>query len=94
MIVSFRVVSQFARQPVLLGRRQFDPKRGDDPCPDLVLEAKDVRRLAVVAFGPKVGAGFGIDQLGVDADTPAGLAHAALDHVSHIELTGHLAHVG
>ncbi len=93
MIVSFRVVSQFARQPVLLGRRQFDPKCCDDPRPDLVLEVEDVRRFAVVAFRPKVGAGFGIDQLGVDSDTSAVLAHDALDHITHIELTGHLAHI-
>ena len=93
VVVSLRVVGHLTRQPVLLGRRQFDPKCRDDPRPDLVLKVEDVGRIAVVAFRPEVDAGLGVDQLGVDADAPAGLAHAALDHVAHAELAGHLAHV-
>ena len=60
---------------------------------DLVLEREDVLQVAVVALGPDVVVGFGIDQLHRDAHPVAGLAHAAFDDVLHAELARDLLHV-
>ena len=47
---------------------------GDDADGDLVLQLEDVVERPVIALGPDVGAGLGLDQLGGDADPLAGLA--------------------
>ena len=72
--------------------RRLDPpgQGGDDRRRDLVLDREDVLELAVVALGPDVPVGLGIDQLHRDAHAVARLAHAALDHVLHAELRRHL----
>ncbi len=62
----------------------------DDGGGDLVLDGEDVGELAVVALGPDVAVGRGVDQLDGDAHPVAGLAHAALDHVLDAELARHL----
>ena len=68
-----------------LGLQQLGFDCSDDfPC-DLVLQGKDVGQVAVVAVGPDVIAGRGVDQLGGDAHAIAALAHAALQHVTHAE---------
>ena len=38
-------------------------------------------------------AGRGIDQLGGDADSVAGLAYASLNDILHAELSGHLGEI-
>jgi hypothetical protein len=48
---------------------------------------------AVVALGPAMGAGRGIDKLGSDADTVAGAANAALQHVARTQLASDLPHI-
>ena len=63
---------------------------GRDGGGDLVLDGEDVGELAVVALGPDVAVGRGVDQLDGDAHPVAGLAHAALDHVLDAELARHL----
>src|SRR5712692_2494910 len=60
---------------------------------DLVLHRKDVREIAVVALGPDVVAGFGLDQLRGDADAVAGFTQAAFEHVAHAKLAPDLAKV-
>ena len=72
--------------------RRLDPpgQGGDDRGGHLVLDREDVLELAVVALGPDVPVGLGIDQLHRDAHAVARLAHAALDHVLHAELRRHL----
>ena len=52
---------------------------------DFVLYRKNVLELAVVAFGPKVLARRGIDELRGDAHPVSGLAHAALDDIGDAE---------
>ena len=49
--------------------------------------------LAVVAFGPVVAAGRGVDKLRADAQSRAGAAYAAFEHVTHAELARDLFHV-
>jgi len=68
--------------------------RGDDPGRDLILQGEDVPQIPIKAVGPEVGAGLGLDQLGGDAHTVGGLAHAALDKVANAELAADLLHIG
>ena len=77
---------------LLLGQ-QLELQRLDDRFRDLVLQREDVAQVAVVALGPDVVAGGAIDQLRGDAHAAARLAHAALEHVLHLELARHLRHV-
>ena len=84
------------RQPGgAVARRRLDPPgqgRGDRGR-DLVLDGEDVLEVAVVALGPEVVVGLGIDQLHRDAHPLPDLAHAALDDVLHAELGGELLHL-
>ncbi|MEE9588459.1 MAG: hypothetical protein V3V97_10595 [Hyphomicrobiaceae bacterium] len=57
--------------------RQTDLQGLDNLSNKLVLDAKYVRNLAIVAFGPDMPAGGGIDQLGIDPDRVAGPPHTA-----------------
>ena len=68
-------------------------ERGDDRRHDLVLHGEDVLEIAVVAFGPEMVAGCGLDQLRGDAHPRAGLAHAALQDVGHAQTDAHILHV-
>ena len=66
VLVGCHVLGALALGPIL--RRRLDPPRqgGDDRGCDLVLDREDVVQLAVVAIGPDVRVGFGIDQLDRD----------------------------
>ena len=68
--------------------------RRDDALGDVVLHGEQVFQHAVVAVGPDVLAGLGLDQLAGDAQAPVGHAHAALEHVAHAEIARDGAHVG
>jgi hypothetical protein len=46
----------------------MDGEHCHDGAGDLVLDRKDVLDLAVVALGPAMGPGDGVDELGGDAD--------------------------
>ena len=78
-----------------VARRRLDPPRqgGDDRGRDLVLDGEDVLEVAVVALGPEVVVGLGVDQLHGDAHPLPDLAHAAFDDVLHAELGGELLHL-
>ena len=78
---------------LLLVRQQLESHRPDDRLRDLVLQGEDVVQVAVVALGPDVIAARAFDQLGGDAHALAGLAHAALEHMTDLELPRDLGHV-
>ena len=65
--------------------QELHPQGGDDRLGDLVLDREDVGKVAVVAVGPGVTAGLGVDQLGGDPHPVAGLAHAAFEDVGDVE---------
>src|SRR5215218_3328744 len=67
--------------------------RRDDALGDLVLDGEEVAELAVVAVGPDVLAGLGVDELRRDPHAPASDSHAALEHVADAERLGDLAHI-
>jgi hypothetical protein len=50
---------------------------------DLALNAKDIRQVAVIGIGPKMGAGAGIDELGVDSNAIGDALHASFCDVSY-----------
>jgi class 3 adenylate cyclase len=53
-----------------------------DALSNLVLDRTHIREVAVIAVGPEMMAGLGVDQLRGDPHTIAGAAHAAFDHVA------------
>src|SRR5262245_17318635 len=59
----------------------------------LILDREDVLELTVVALGPAMGAGYGIDELHGDANPITAAANAALQDVAHSELAPYLTHV-
>ena len=59
----------------------------------LILQREDVCELAVVAFGPPVGAGHSIDELRCKAYSIAFPANAAFQDVSHTKFAANLADV-
>ena len=65
----------------------------DDGASDLILDREDVFQLSVVALGPAVRAGGGIDELRRDADTVAGATDAAFEDVANAELAADLSDV-
>ena len=76
-----------------LGRADRRAHGAGDPLGDLVLEVEEVVDDAVVAVGPEMGAGHGVDQLRRDAHAVARLAQAPFEHVADAEGARHLAHV-
>src|SRR6516165_4557976 len=60
---------------------------------NLVLHREDIGEIAVVALGPDMLAGLGLDQLRGDPDTIAGFAQAACEHITHAQLAADLFHV-
>src|SRR6185295_6509294 len=69
----------------LLGQK-FQLQCRNDRLRDFVLQRENVVELAIVALGPHMTARSAIDQLGGDANATAGLAHAALEQMAHLEL--------
>lgn len=73
---------------------QLDLELIDHRGGDLVLHLEHVRHRAVVALRPQVRTVSGTDQLRGDAQCVAGLAHAAFEHVSDVELLRDVGNVG
>jgi hypothetical protein len=54
---------------------------------------KNVGEVAVVTLGPDMLAGLRLDQLCSDAESVAGLAQAAFEHVTHAQFAPDLFHI-
>ena len=65
--------------------------RGDDVFGDFVLNGEKVRHVAIVAFGPDMAAGLGVDELARHAKPVTEAPHAAFKHVVDAELSRHCA---
>src|SRR5262245_60612670 len=59
----------------------------------LILDGENVLELTVVALGPAMGAGHGIDELHGDTNPVTTATNAALQDVTHSQLAPHLTHV-
>jgi hypothetical protein len=68
-------------------------QRGRDTLGDLVLDGEDIFELAVVALRPALIAVLDVDQLHVDPEAIAGLAHAALENRGDTQAPSHGADV-
>jgi hypothetical protein len=77
----------------LLRLAQFRRDRGDNGFRDLVLDRENVFQHPVVALGPNLIAGAGIDQLRGDSDALSPFADGPVEHVAHAELLTHLFQV-
>ena len=84
---------RLAHRALLLGLGDGRSDRGGDRLRDLVLHREDVDEVTVVALGPDVLPGFGLDQLSGDADAVAGFPQAAFEHITHTELAPDLLHI-
>jgi hypothetical protein len=93
-VVGGQTFSGFGSRALDLGSLDVLFHGGNDPLRNLVLQGEDGSEVALVAIGPNVGAGLGLDQLGDDAHPGAGLAYAALSHVAHAKLAADLQHIG
>src|SRR5207302_1638404 len=86
-------VGRLAHSASLLGIGD-GPDYGDrDRCGDLVLQYEDFHEITVIAFGPDVLAGFGLDKLRRDADPTAGLAQSAFEDIAHPQFAPDLFHI-
>ncbi len=75
---------------MLLTRRQFNCKGGNDLLGDLVLQRKDIAELSVIAVRPEVSARFGVYELGVNPHLVVGPSNASFQHVANPKLTAYL----
>ena len=66
--------------------------RRDHVPDDLVLQREQFREVAVVALGPEVMAGLGLDELSGHPDAVPRAPGAALEHVADAELAADLLH--
>ena len=83
----------FAHDVPLLLQRELQLQRRHDLLHDLILQGEDVLQWAVVALGPQVTAGGGVDQLRGDPHLLVRFLHAAFQHVAHAHLFPHVLHL-
>ena len=60
---------------------------------NFVLKGEQIIKLPVIAFGPKVLAINGIDQLRRDAEPITGPLYTTLQHIAHAETLGRFLHL-
>src|SRR6266446_3790424 len=77
---------RFARGALALAALERRVDRDRDARGDLVLHRENVSQITIVALGPKMPAGGGFDELRCHSHPVSGLAHAALEHITHAEL--------
>ena len=72
--------------PAPFGPIYFRRDRRCDRIGDLVLDGENIVEPAIEPFGPEMIARARIDQLRQNSDAIARLAHAAFEHVAHVQL--------
>src|SRR5215831_21344370 len=92
-IVNTEVLRRLAAGPLDLGEAQPRFDRANDIRRHLVLQIENVVDRTVETVGPDMRAGGGVNQLASDAHAVAGLAHAALEHVTHTKLVADLTQI-
>jgi hypothetical protein len=60
------------------------------PAYDFILQCEDIPQRSIIALGPQLGPGARIGQLNRDSHLPAGLAHAALEHILDSPFIAHV----
>ena len=72
------------------GLDQFEVECDRDPTCDLVLQGEQIARVAVEPRRPQMRVGFGIDQLGSDADLGSRPLDASFQHIADPEFAADL----
>jgi hypothetical protein len=89
-IISSRTLNSLPGNHGPLSFGEFHRERGHDFLIDFVLETKNIAHAAVIAFGPQVPSGGGIDELTIDPHLVSRPADASLQHIAHAQFFGHL----
>ena len=92
-VVSVEIVRPFALDTLDLRIAQTRLNRTDRTQRDFVLKGQNIVELAVVAFRPKMNAGFGLDELRADPDALARLTYTTFQYVAHTQLATDPLHV-
>src|SRR5262245_18744989 len=71
---------------LLLGRDELGIQGVGEPRYDFVLHVEQVGYGLIEPLGPKLIAGFGVDQLHVDPKSIAATLHRALEHIADVQL--------
>jgi hypothetical protein len=93
IVVGLGIVGATLAYGLLLRRQQMQLAGLGDGAGNLILDREDVAVLAIVALGPQVSVAFAVDELCADPYPPSGLAHAAFQHMGHVEFGRDLRHV-
>src|SRR5260370_717048 len=89
-----RIGMQRASRPLCLSLDELCIQRVSEPRYDFVLHVEQVGDRLVEAFGPKVIAGFGINQLHVYPKPVAAALHRTVEYIANVQLAFDLPHVG
>jgi hypothetical protein len=89
-LVRFEVVGLSAPDPLLFLRGELNPQRRHYSTSDLILHVENFFQLPLVVLGPHCLVARGIAECCGHVDPLAGLLHAALQHVTHVEFCGDL----
>jgi hypothetical protein len=85
-IVGAEVIGVLAPRALDFGFPQARLDDADHLVGDLILEVEHIRDRPVEPVGPQMRARLGLDQLPRDAQAIAGLAHAALQDITHAKV--------
>ena len=77
-----------------LGLDELGIERVGEPRYHFVLHVEQIGDRLVEPFGPEMLAGFGVDQLHIDAKPAAVPLHRALEHIADIQLATDLPYIG
>src|SRR6266404_2113505 len=90
MLPRAEVLGRFASRSFPLGRADLRLHRRRNRVGNLVLNRENVLNWSIVSLGPKMAAGFGVDQLCRDTDALPGTGDAPLQYISNAKLACHL----
>ena len=93
LLIRVQVARGASGQPI--GAAVFQPvgDRGHDRAGNFILKRKDIDEIAVIAIGPQMLTGNGIDQLRGDANAVAGLSDRTLENNAHAKRLADLADI-
>ena len=77
-------------RPSRLSTMSCGIQRVGEPRYDFVLHIEQIGDRLVEALGPKVVAGFGVDQLHIDPKPVAATLHRAFEHIADVQLASDL----
>ena len=76
-----------------LGRHKLGVQRVRQAHNDFVLHVEKIGERLVEAFGPKMTAEFGVDELHIDAHAASAALDAAFQHIAELQLTADLLQI-